>query len=362
MARNRWWGTLPKLAGASAMLAAAWLSLLSLRTAHADETEAERQARIQKMSNEEKSALLGKKARFDDLDPAEKQRLYDLHAAITHDPAARQLEETVRHYNKWLADLSPTHRSVIVQIADPKDRIARIKDLMRKQEEDRFRLYVQEEVPRADQDAIYSWIEEFVLKNEPKIMERLRGDWRARIESSPDEAARRRSLVTHWQFARRDPEMPVPSKADFEQLHGKLSEDVRKRIDAKVEDRERRLADLMWGTLASRAAQPSRDELHRFYMSMAKDDPRRERLLELEQRDEIFKELQRMYNDERWGRRGRGGGGFRGGPGGFGGPDGGGGFGGGKGGPPPGGRGGEPKGPPPDRSGRGNEPPPPPMP
>lgn len=348
MARNRL-GRIQQLI----LWAGCALALAGVGQTRADESEAERVARIQKMSKEEKGVLLGKKARFDALDDADKRRLSDLHAAITHDQAARQLEDTVRHYNKWLANLGSPQRGAILAIEDPAERIKKIKELMQKQEEDRFRLFVQEEVSRADLDTIHAWLGQFVQKNEAQIVPRLRHDWQRHLESLTDDAVRRRTLTTYWQFSRREPEMPSPSKEDFEQLLDKLSEDVRKRINAvaKAEDRDRRLSDLIFGAIVSRAAQPSRDELQKFYASMPADDARRERLEGLE-RDDLYRVLQQMYNEERWGRRGRGGGGgFRGGGrGGPGGPDGPG-FGGG---PPPG-----KAGPP-----RGERPeiPPPPMP
>jgi hypothetical protein len=340
----------------------------------ADETEVQRLERLQAMSDAEKAAILGKKSRYDELGPAGQQRLRTLQDAISRDPDAKQLEETITRYNKWLANLSSPQRGAILAIADPTERIKKIKELMQKQEEDRFRLFVQEEVTRADLDTIHAWLGEFVQKNEAQITPRLRHEWQRHLESLTDEAVRRRTLVTYWQFSRRDPEMTSPSKEDFDQLLGKLSEDFRKRINAvaKAEDRDRRLSELVFGAIVSRAAQPSRDELQKFYASMPADDTRRERLEGLE-RDDLYRVLQQMYNEERWGRRGRGGGGFRGGRGGPGGPDGpsfGGGPPPGIGGPPPqrgdrpeppdGGKGGQFKGPPPEK--RGEKGPPPPMP
>jgi len=369
MARSRWWGKLPT---GSLMLAAAWLSLLPSGSARADETEAERQARIEKMSNEEKGVLLGKQARFDALEPEEKQRLYDLHAAITHDPAARQLEDTVRHYNKWLANLSAGQRGAIVAIVDPKTRIEKIKELMEHQQKERFTQFVQEEFHKEDRDAVYEWMESFVGQHQAEILQHLPSETRRQLEEITDETARRRACLREWQRRRRDPEMPAPAKSDFDQLFEKLSAEARGRItaSAKADQRDQRLAELVRAASFSRATPPSREELVKFYMAMDKADPRRERLEGLDE-NEVYRELQRMHWQERFGPRGGpGGDGGRGRRGG-GGPDGGG-FGGpgGKGPPPqrgerpeppPGGRG-EPKGPPPDKAGRGDAPPSPPMP
>jgi hypothetical protein len=307
MACNRCWGNWLVVLACGALAPGGLL--------RGDETDEQRAARIRQMSGEDKAALLGKKERFESLTALERSRLEHLYGAVSRDPAAQKLEETIRRYNKWLADLSSGQRAAIVGIADPKERVTKIKELMRKQEEDRFRQFVQAEVKREDQDAIYNWLEQFVLKHEKVIIDQLPSDWQRRIEDSPDETARRRNLITGWQFhVRRDSRIPAPSKEDYDHLLAALSDDARKRIDAvaKVDERDRRLNDLVGGAISSRFyPRPTREELHKFYVGLKTDDPRRERLEGLE-RDQLYGELQRMYQRERWGggfygRGGRGG-------------------------------------------------------
>jgi hypothetical protein len=243
----------------------------------------------------------------------------DLHAAISQDPNGKQLEETIRRYNQWLADLSSSQREAILSIKDPQKRIDRIRELMIQQEKERFNQFVEEDVSKPDRDTIYTWVEEFVIQHEKEILDRLPHEARKRLTDTPDETARRKALIANWHFARRrDSDMLAPKKADFDKLFEKLSHEARMRVTAvaKAEQRDQRLNEFMRAAIISRIyPPPGREELQRFYAGMKSDDPRRERLEGLE-RDELYRELRRMFGQERFGGRGIGpGGGQRGGPG-----------------------------------------------
>ena len=284
----------------------------------ADETEAERAARINQMSTEDKALLAGKKKRFDELKPPELAHLQGLYEAISSDAEAQKHEETIRRYNKWLADLSSGQRGKILDIKDPKERIDKIKELMRKQEEERFQQFVELDVTNADRDTVYAWLEAFIVQHEDQIMTRLREEARRRIQEAPDEAARRKALIDRWQSARwYVPDMPFPTKDDFNQLFAKLSDEAKTRITAgaNTDEQEQRLTDLMRAAIVSRVfSQPSREDLQKFYANMKPDDPRRERLEGLD-REKLYQQLRAMYYRERFpaGFRGRGGPGSRGG-------------------------------------------------
>ena len=306
MARNRWWGSwLVALACVGALV-------LGGKIASGDESDEQKAARITQMSDEQKAELLGKKERFESLTEAEKSRLVGLHKAVSSEPNALKLEETIRRYNRWLSNLSSGQRAAILKIADPQQRIVKIKELMEQQEKDRFTLFVEEEVTKPDRDAIYAWVEDFVAKNAQKIMHKLPEQSRERLDRIPDEVERRRQLLGTWSWhlRRRDPDMPMPKKSDFDELFAKLSPEARTRVNAltKADTRDQRLTDLMRAAIVSRNyTPPTRDELVRFYAGMPSDDPRRERLEGLE-RDNLYEELKRMYNAERFGfRYGRGG-------------------------------------------------------
>src|SRR5262245_24292671 len=95
-----------------------------------DDSAAQNAERIKQMSPDQKDDLRRKKLRFDELSPDEKQRLRDLHASINGDPNAVDLSDTVTRYARWLSTLDATDRSTLLDIKDPEQRIARIKELM----------------------------------------------------------------------------------------------------------------------------------------------------------------------------------------------------------------------------------------
>ncbi len=303
MARNRWRGSWQFVFACGA------LALLPGGLVRGDETDEQRVARIRQMSDEQKAELLGKKERFEHLKSNERIRLVELHKAVSSEPNAAKLEETIRRYNRWLANLSSGQRGAILKIADPKERIEKIKELMEQQEKDRFTQFVQEEVRKVDRDAIYTWVEEFVGRNEKKILHKLEDDSRERIESIRDDVERHRQLLRTWHrhLRHRERDMPAPSKADFDQLFASLSPEVRTRVSAlaKTDQRDQWLNDLMRAAIYSRAwnyTPPTHEELMRFYTGMSSDDPRRERLEGLE-REDLHRQLRWMYDMERFGGR-----------------------------------------------------------
>jgi len=283
--------------------------------AAADETDRQRVERLEKLSPEQKEELLRKKQRFEQLSPEEQQRLRELHAAITADPEAAVLEETIKRYNQWLATLPSPKRAALLVIQDPKERIARIKEEMRQQEEQRFREFLPA-LPERDQEVIRQWIVDFVVRNADAIRERLRDDTLRYIDEAPDEATRRERLVRSWEMRRREPGMPYPAGEDLLRLVDLFSPETREKINAlpagqasasleeRQAQRQARVLELVRAALVSRTfPQPTREELLQFYANMKPDDPRRTRL-EGREGDDLLSELRRQWNFERWRERG----------------------------------------------------------
>jgi len=287
--------------------AACLLSGLGPDSAFGDEAYTKNAARLHEMTADQKEDLRRKKYRFDELQPDEKQKLRDLHQSITTDPNAKELGETVTRYNRWLASLDPTEKSLLLDIKDPSERIARIKELMQQQEERRFRLY-SENLPDEDRKAVYKWLTEFVEAHTSEIREKLPVNIRQRIDDARDDEVKRRELFGSWQRWRRESGLPFPVADDYSQLLSKLSAETQKQIeseatglspDQKHERQLLRLEELVRIALYSRFfPQPSQEEILRFYASIKTDDPRRKQL-DGKEGEELRRELQRMYNWER---------------------------------------------------------------
>jgi hypothetical protein len=273
--------------------------------ARGDQSAQERAAQWQAMTPEKKEELLRKKQRFDDLQPEEQNRLRELHASIKGDAHAEQLEQTMARYNQWLATLTSPQRAALTDIADPAERIVRIKELMQQQAEQRFREFLPN-LPDEERKVINKWVGDFVTAHEEDIRKLMRPEWREKVAESHNDEARRRNLAMNWgwQFRRREPGTPVPTAEEFEQLFKALSAETRREIDQTAtapKERQALLEELVRRATFSRfLPQVGREELLKFYTDMKADDSRRERLEPLEG-DALYRELHGMYIRERFG-------------------------------------------------------------
>jgi len=287
----------------------------------ADDSTVQNAERIKQMSPDQKDDLRRKKLRFDELSPDEKQRLRDLHASITSDPNAADLSDTATRYTRWLSSLEATERSTLLDIKDPEQRIARIKELMQQQEERRFRQYFAN-LPEDDRKTIYKWLSEFVTNHTDEIRERLPPPAKQRIADAPDDEAKRRELFGSWLRSRREFDLPFFKSEDYLDLFKKFSPETQKTIESSAvnalssepEDQrtterqltlqQQRVEELARTALYSRFfPQISQEELLKFYAAMKADDDRRKQL-EGKEGDELRRELQRMYNWEHGAARG----------------------------------------------------------
>ena len=138
------------------VLSGCWLVglvILGAAPLRADDTYATSAARLQQMTPDQKDDLRRKKLRFDELSTEDKQRLRDLHQSITSDANSRELLDTAVGYNRWLATLDATERSLLLDIKDPYSRIERIKELIQQQEARRFQQYFTN-LPEKDRFAV----------------------------------------------------------------------------------------------------------------------------------------------------------------------------------------------------------------
>ena len=79
--------------------------LSSSLLAEDEDTLDERRARLEQMSDAEKTHLLGKKKKFDALDKEEKEKYRDLHRDLVAQPDYDRLQATLQRYAEWLKSL-----------------------------------------------------------------------------------------------------------------------------------------------------------------------------------------------------------------------------------------------------------------
>jgi len=282
-------------------LAACGVALLLLAAVAWADSPAERAASLAKLSPEQKEDLLRKKQRFDALDPAEQQRLRELHAALAAAADGEQLHTIAVRYANWLKSLQAGERAEVLSL--PTDqRISRMKEIMRQQEIRRFKDFANYNLPAADQDQIYQWLDRFVAEHEKEVLDALSDRDRRHVRSISDDKARRRALIMRLPSRRfGNARMPFPSKEEIATMIKGLSEPTRRELE-KTQDPELRQQqgyELVGGAIASIAMPPpSEEELRKFYAEMPAD--RRARLETMDP-DEQQRELRVEYRKAKWG-------------------------------------------------------------
>ena len=90
------------------------------------ESLAQRRERIKNMSPAQKDQLLNRQQQFLKLEPAEQQRVRQLHEQLQRDPDAGKLRDVLGHYCQWLAVL-PAYRQAELKEVPPAQRVRQIK-------------------------------------------------------------------------------------------------------------------------------------------------------------------------------------------------------------------------------------------
>ena len=104
--------------------------LLAAAPLPADESSVQTRQKLEQMSEVEKTALLQKKRRFDDLPAAKQDRLRQLHDELIADPQQQELQRVLERYHNWLRTLTPRERAEVTDSPADK-RIEKISELMR---------------------------------------------------------------------------------------------------------------------------------------------------------------------------------------------------------------------------------------
>jgi hypothetical protein len=298
-----------KFSGATTLLvaAAAIQAAFHVDAACAEDSIAQQRARLEKMTPEEKEEVRKKRVRFENMNPEQQQKMRELHETISSDPNAAALAETMKRYNRWFGTLDSAQRVEVLDIANPKLRVAKVKELIQQQEERRFREFVREHavnLSTQDKDAFYKWFGDFVVRHEREIRSQMPRDVRERMDRM-DERSKRGELMRSWSIhhSRHDADTPVPTAEDIDQLLESLSAEARKPF-ASPDQRQAHVIEFMRAAALSRSIpQVSREDLLKFYDSMKSDDPRRERL-EGREGDDLIGDLRRMWVMDRWRERG----------------------------------------------------------
>lgn len=267
---------------------------------------------LKKLSPEEKNALLQKKERFEALPAEEQQRLRELNTAIASSGQSEKLHSTLDRYHEWLKSLTTKQRADLLEL--PLElRIDRIKELMQQQERDRLRALGGKQLPEADIDAIFDWLEDFMKQHEEKYLERLPEDYRKRLRDQ-DEVSRRRSLMRGIIMRGPRSDFPLPMREDLDRLLPTLSGETRSALEsAKTAEEKQQLArQWIFSAMISKVLPSASDEdLRKVFNELT---PEQRERLERKSPEDVKRELTWRFHWKQWpgreGWRGPGGPGF----------------------------------------------------
>jgi hypothetical protein len=293
---------------------------VSARVAGAEETAAERRGRIAAMSAEQKQQLLRKQQRFAEHPPAEQERLRHLHAELNTSPDQEQLQEVLERYYAWRTTLSPAERAQLDDLP-AEQRIAQIRELMNRQEEQRFRKLVQAKLLPEDRKAIFEWLTTFVDRHHESIIAALPAEHRPR-----DEYNDRQRYALTWAMLRRwsqedttkepsEAKMPRPNATEVQDLLKSLSPQASEAMKTVKDTNVRIKVAQEWiraAVMSRNLPVVSQEDLREFYVKELNELDREK--LESLAADERQQALQRMYFENKFRRgggpgRGRGDGG-----------------------------------------------------
>jgi len=316
--------------GAAALLGglAFWV-LAAPSGGRAEDTPAERRARIDSLTAAQKQELWENEERFLKMEPAERERLRQLSRQVETDPEGPELRRVMQRYYDWLKTLPPYQRAEL-QGLSPEDRIRRIQAILADQSRKSGRGGVWGEFARrewrtgefpggpkrtpsrldpADLEGLFTWLDGYVKGHTKQILEKIPPAHRDRVEkelAQRTDPVRRQELIGWiWLWWQLDSRGKLPSLSDQEvaELLSKLSPATRKKLESLPATAQRRAVSGLFSSFmlhqdAARHADvrlPSASEetLAQFFERELKPEER-ERLLTLSG-EEMQQALWRMY-------------------------------------------------------------------
>lgn len=277
--------------------AALWLTADLIR---AEETPDQRRQRIESKNAVEKEELRRRQDQFAALSEAEQEQLRQLHRQIENHPSSQELRDLMKRYGEWLDTLQP-HERYRLRGLPPKERIEEVRKLREDHKErrdkrlafeawwrsDMLRRGLPEHVSKENVKGLIGWIDEFVAREAPRLLDGMPESRQREIRKDLAEAEddRRRGRIFGWIWLRWQLDQPgtPPSmnEKDLDGLGSQLSEAARERFDKKSLEEQRKTAGdvIRLGVLSRpgylRQAPPSwviSDEDLREYAKLLRDD------------------------------------------------------------------------------------------
>ena len=286
---------------------AAVVLLIALAGYGQQESDSERVARIEAMSDADKLALRSKLERFESLPNGEKKRLIALNEELEEQPDGDELRDVMHRYYNWLKTINSGQR-LELQKATVEKRIEMIKELLADEERKRFTEWTfsfMEGIKRKELDAIHDWIvddwiireKEKVLANEETLYQHR--PWVKDRINRDDSIPENHRIYFLWFNMWGIDEIPEiePSDKDFEELKSRLDMDTRTKLEADPERQRGVLKAMMRAAIFSKIRRREEDaELQKFYLTL--DEKRKAELAPLSP-ERFDEELRAEYRREK---------------------------------------------------------------
>lgn len=272
--------------GAALLAALSIVATATLESArlYAEESTADRIARITTMSNAEKQELGQKKKRYDELPSSEQERIQKLQAEIEARADESDLTQVMQLYHGWLKTLSANQLADLRALPEEK-RVEQIKRILAEQQQRAWRKLAEQASPE-DLETVFNWLRDFVLRHQAQLSP---GDFGRRLAAI--EKDRRTLILIYIMNSSRFPGALRPDQGEIEQLIPRLSPNAQKLFNETDDSQRRQQLISIW----SRAAWWSKafpnvngEELANFFDKLpAEERDRLERMPPTERDSEI---------------------------------------------------------------------------
>ena len=290
-------------------------SALAAGPATTAEELAARRERIDRLEPSQQQELLRKYQRFQAMPAQEQQRLRELQAEISADPDSERLHQVLERYHEWLKTITPSQRATLAELP-PRQRVKQLEHIQRGQRADEQL----ELLSRHDRRNIMGWISALVKEHRQDVLASMSQEDRRRFNERDASTQHRWLIYRTFRGSRNSEHDSRVTQQDIDRLAERLSDEARAELaKATTLEAQRRVVGMwVYATLRrSRSWRGGRvnplvgEELLQFLQNEV-SPARREELLKMP-REEMLRELRRMYFEQGRGpRRERGPGDFRG--------------------------------------------------
>lgn len=260
------------------------------------------------ISARQREQFLHNRQRFDELAPAEQQRLRNLYSSINGAADAKRLKAVMERYHEWLKTLPSGQRIELLKLP-VEQRLQQIKTLRRREERQRFNELASRELAAPDRRAILDWMYA-VAQSRDRIRTTLNAEQLRRFERLDADAKKRIFLMALRRRVTADRatiERMRITDPEIRRLLGDLTDEASEVLKAARQRGQQRNVVQKWvvAALFSRSLPriaPASLRKFREGLDAASRD-----YLENLPRDQMQAELKRMYINRRLQGRNRGG-------------------------------------------------------